>query len=210
MTSPAKPWTEKDEERRTKILAMAKAHGVSQKDLAEAAGVNEVKLHRWTRGAAHLEDAQLAKMAALVQAAPARVDPVLAAEGDEIAAGARPAQAGTGEGARPAVPEGVKRALDVLDSLAGPEPATDEDGLRAMARRHTNAAFGTFVRLMVGAKSDTVKLRAAEMVMERGYGRPLQAVIDVTPKPPAEDRDLIAVFQKINGEEAAADEVVGD
>jgi transcriptional regulator with XRE-family HTH domain len=204
MPTLAKPWTQQDEERRQKILAMAAARGVSQKELAQAAGVNAVKLHRWTKGAAHLTDAQIAKIVALLQSMPTRVDPALAQPpppGSEASPRATTsshesahAPAGTG-----AVPDGVKRALEVLDSLAGPVPVDDEDALRTMARRHTQAALGTFVRLMVGAKSDAVKMRAAEVIVERAWGKALQALVDMTPKPPAEDRELIALFKKIAG-----------
>jgi transposase-like protein len=197
MPTVAKPWTQQDEERRQKILAMASARGVSQKELAQAAGVNAVKLHRWTKGAAHLTDAQIAKMVAVLQSAPARVDPNLGPRpGSDLDAGAPAAS-----GHPAAVPEGVRRALEVLDSLAGPMPEDDEDALRTVARRHTQAALGTFVRLMVGAKSDAVKMRAAEVLLERGWGKALQALLDMTPKPPAEDRELIDLFKKIAGED---------
>jgi hypothetical protein len=81
----------------------------------------------------------------------------------------------------------------------------DEESLRALARRHAPAAMGTFVRLMVGAKSDSVKAHSAAMILERAFGRPVQAVIDLTPKPPAVDHELMEVFRKIGGEDSSAE-----
>jgi hypothetical protein len=209
MPVTAQPWTDVDEQLRHKILGAAQARGVTHRELAEAAGVNEVKLHRWSKKAAHLTDQQIAKMAELLKAAPTRVDATLAQEANAAQVGAfRPApggaaQAGSippGPSAPGPVPEGVRRALEVLENLAGPMPTADEQSLQALARRHGQAAIGTFVRLMVGAKSDSVKAHSAAMILERGFGRPVHAVIDLTPQPPAGDHELMAVFRKINGE----------
>lgn len=65
---------------------------------------------------------------------------------------------------------GVARALEALERLAGQERASDVD-LRALARSQTAAALGTLVRLMLASKSDTVKQRAAEILIERGWGK---------------------------------------
>lgn len=54
--------------------------------------------------------------------------------------------------------------------MAGQERASDVD-LRALARSQTAAALGTLVRLMISSKSDTVKNRAAEVLIERGWGK---------------------------------------
>jgi len=203
-----KQWTDQDEDRRKKILSTAQTRGVTHRELAEAAGVNEVKLHRWSKREAHLTDQQLAKMAELLKAAPTRVDPALAQEATAAQVGtfqpvpAGAVQAGSippGPASPGAVPEGVRRALEVLEHLAGPMPVADEQSLQALARQHAQAAIGTFVRLMVGAKSDSVKAHSAAMILERAFGRPVQAVIDLTPKPPAEDHELMAVFRKIGG-----------
>ena len=201
MPATPQPWTPVDEQLRQKILGTAQARGVSQRELAQAAGVNEVKLHRWTKKEAHLTERQLSKMAELIKAAPTRVDPALAQEAHAAQEGALP----PGPATAVAVPEGVRRALDVLENLAGPTPAADEPSLRALARSHASAAIGTFVRLMVGAKSDSVKLHSAALLLERGFGRPLQAVVDLTPNPPAQDHDLLAIFQKIAGKEKATE-----
>jgi hypothetical protein len=43
------------------------------------------------------------------------------------------------------------------------------------ARRHTQPALATLVKLMKSARSESVKLGAAEAILSRGWGRPIQA-----------------------------------
>jgi hypothetical protein len=43
------------------------------------------------------------------------------------------------------------------------------------ARKHTLDAIRVLSELMRGAKSDSVKLNAAEAILSRGWGRPIQA-----------------------------------
>jgi hypothetical protein len=43
------------------------------------------------------------------------------------------------------------------------------------ARKHTLEAIHTLVELMCGATSESVRLNAAEAVLSRGWGRPVQA-----------------------------------
>jgi hypothetical protein len=38
--------------------------------------------------------------------------------------------------------------------------------------------------------------------MDRLVGRPVQRVVDLTPKPPAEDRELFAIFEKVNPQQS--------
>lgn len=44
------------------------------------------------------------------------------------------------------------------------------------ARRHTPEALKTLVKLMRTAESETVRLNAAEAILSRGWGRPVQAL----------------------------------
>jgi hypothetical protein len=44
------------------------------------------------------------------------------------------------------------------------------------ARLYTQEALQTLLGLMRSAKSETVKLNAAEMILSRGWGKPIQAV----------------------------------
>jgi hypothetical protein len=43
------------------------------------------------------------------------------------------------------------------------------------ARKHTSDAIGILSNLMRGAKSESVRLNAAEAILSRGWGRPVQA-----------------------------------
>lgn len=48
--------------------------------------------------------------------------------------------------------------------------------LTAEARRHTIEAVRTLLRLMRNAKSESVRLGAAEAILSRGWGKPIQAL----------------------------------
>jgi hypothetical protein len=43
------------------------------------------------------------------------------------------------------------------------------------ARKHTLEAIRVLAELMTGARSESVKLNAAEAILSRGWGRPVQA-----------------------------------
>ena len=75
--------------------------------------------------------------------------------------------------------------------MAGQERASDVD-LRALARSQTAAALGTLVRLMIGSKSDTVKQRAAEVLIERGWGKAPKPLEAKPRRENVEDRELLA------------------
>jgi hypothetical protein len=44
------------------------------------------------------------------------------------------------------------------------------------ARKHTPEAIGVLSSLMRGAKSESVRLNAAEAILSRGWSRPVQAL----------------------------------
>jgi hypothetical protein len=48
--------------------------------------------------------------------------------------------------------------------------------VRALAREHTAEALNTIVEIMRSARSDSVKLAAAEAILDRGWGRPAQEI----------------------------------
>src|SRR5262245_32565178 len=48
--------------------------------------------------------------------------------------------------------------------------------VRALARDHTAEALHTIVEIMRSARSDSVRLAAAEAILDRGWGRPAQAI----------------------------------
>lgn len=54
-------------------------------------------------------------------------------------------------------------------------PRIPESLVRA-ARQYTRQALSVLLRLMRSAKSESVKLRAAEIVLDRGWGKSIQAV----------------------------------
>lgn len=48
--------------------------------------------------------------------------------------------------------------------------------IQALARTYTTEAFGTLVGLMRNSEDDNVKLKAAEAVLERAWGKPVQPI----------------------------------
>lgn len=182
------PWPQELCERRDRILALAEARGLRHKQLAAAAGLSgnagQVRFHRWTKGEADFDDAQWEAMERVVSGSGGGlgIDDGERSEDDKDAPGA------------------IREGLVELDELAGAvltddELAGEKDELRALCRRHTRAAVGSLVRLMVSAKSEQVRARAAEALLERGFGKAIQQVVDMTPKAPAESEELIELFE---------------
>ena len=54
-------------------------------------------------------------------------------------------------------------------------PKTDSP-LRVLARAHTQEALDTLVSLMRSAEAEAVRERAAEALLDRGWGKPQQSV----------------------------------
>lgn len=109
---------------------------------------------------------------------------------------------------------GGKRALDaaaearvvgVLDGRpsqrAPPEssqqPAADAAGLRDAARALTGEALEVLAGLMRDSKSDTVRQRAAEVIIERAHGRTAKGETEAPRQAPATDRDLLAALERV-------------
>src|SRR5262245_66466553 len=60
-------------------------------------------------------------------------------------------------------------------SSSGPRDAAPLE-VRGLAREHTAEALHTIVEIMRYARSDAVRLAAAEAILDRGWGRPAQAI----------------------------------
>jgi len=172
MPTPRQPWTAEDEATRDRILRAARERSATQIDLARAAGIGDaagqVRMHRWSRGAAHLTAEQLAAIDAYLSGLPV---------GGLVLGG--------------------ESELAELADFAGPPDLADDEELRVLARSHRRAAVGAIARLMVGARSENVRLRAAEVLLERSDGRPLARVVDETPRPPVVDTELIAILERM-------------
>jgi hypothetical protein len=48
--------------------------------------------------------------------------------------------------------------------------------LRAEARRHTGPALQTVLKLMRSGRSEAVRLGAAQTILDRGWGKPIQSL----------------------------------
>jgi hypothetical protein len=53
--------------------------------------------------------------------------------------------------------------------------ATDE--LRSLAREHTPDALATLASIMKASESDAARVSAANSLLDRGYGKPAQALV---------------------------------
>lgn len=54
--------------------------------------------------------------------------------------------------------------------------------LAELARAHTDTAIQTIVDLMISGESEAVRLGAANALLDRGYGRPMQATVELDPE----------------------------
>ena len=182
MALPAKPFTQADALRRDKILLAADARGITRKRLAEAAGLRggagEAMVSRWSKGKAHIAPERLDLMEAFLEA------------------GAESGGAGA-----PDAPELVERTIGELRALAGEAADPDErDELRTLAKRHRRTAIGGVLRIALTGKSEGVRLRAWEVLLERSDGKAVQEIRDSTPKAPAEADELVAaVLRAVEG-----------
>jgi hypothetical protein len=59
------------------------------------------------------------------------------------------------------------------------------------------------VRLACTARSEGVRRAAAADLLDRVCGKAVQRVHDVTPKPPAENHELLVVLRQLAGETTA-------
>ena len=162
--------------RRDAILDAAYSHGIRQKELAAAIGMSAGKLCRWGKGAAKVSEAEMTAMEACI-------------------AGQDNANPHAPHVRAPPSADEVDSALVALDRLAG--APCEEDELRALAKRHRRAAVGSLLRLMTSAKSENVRLRATEVLLERIDGKAVQQIVDLTPHPPATDEELLTVLDKL-------------
>jgi hypothetical protein len=172
-------WSPEDVARRNRILAAAHARGVTHRTLARAAKINETRMHRWC----NCEGFPLP-------------DECVEAMERALATADAAGESETAEGAIGAAELGA--AIAELDRLAGDPADPEKDELRELVRRHRRAAVGSLLRLMVGAKSENVRLRATELLLERIDGKAVQQILDLTPKPPATDEELIGILERIN------------
>ncbi|TAJ89722.1 hypothetical protein [Reyranella sp.] len=56
-----------------------------------------------------------------------------------------------------------------------PNKATAQ--LKALAQKHTSEALKTLASIMKGGDSDSARVAAAKELLDRGYGKPAQAIV---------------------------------
>ncbi len=62
----------------------------------------------------------------------------------------------------------------------------------SLAREHTEAAIKTLVNLMLTAEENAVKKAAADSLLDRGWGKPAQAIHEMA------DKDAKQIFGWLN------------
>lgn len=193
MPAKSRPMSSSETARRGRILAEADARGVSHKALGEAAGyvggAGQTRIHRWARGSGRLPAQALDSMERFLSG--------------RNPGGAAKASAASGKGGPVATEhtaETVRGILEDLAALSGPMPEDDAPGVKdlrsKLARTLAPAAVGLLAKMMAGARSESVRLRCAEILLEYGYGKPVQAWRDDTPRPPTTDEDLLSAIQR--------------
>jgi hypothetical protein len=181
---PKQPWTKAEKARRDKILKAAEVRGILHKQLAAAAGLSgnsgQIKFHRWTKGEANLTEEQ---WLALERASSGVGLPVEDKSSDATAAQLTEVE--------------LAAALGELEHVAGRAPEDEKEPFRFLVQKHTSAIVGQALRLMVGAKSESVRARMVEFLKETAWGKAVQAYVDQTPKPPAEDSEFLESLSRL-------------
>lgn len=180
MPAIAKPWTLEEIAERDALRDLRLQVGALVKDCVVFAGLEDnaagrQHVHDFFKGKRHMSPEQMSAMR------------------DGLEKFQRPLSGAVDESDTASAPETV----EALAAMAG-EPHPDEkDELRGLARNLRKAAVGSLVRLMTSARSETVRLRATEALLERSDGRAIQQVVDLTPKPPAESHELLSILEKL-------------
>ncbi|MET3839708.1 hypothetical protein [Bradyrhizobium sp. OAE829] len=90
--------------------------------------------------------------------------------------------------------------------------ATDRASLKFLAQKHVSVAIAGLVRIMRTSNSDSLRVSAINMLLDRGYGRPPQsldvAVWDAPSLPEIRDdmslKELQAAYKELRNMPAAA------
>jgi transcriptional regulator with XRE-family HTH domain len=198
---PPRPWLAEDEERKNRILAAARARGMTQTELAAVAGLGsanagKLRVSAWKHGRTHLTEEQLAAMESALERQPAAVAATGSAEAD-AALGA---------------PGDVRGGIRELEKLVGRVPKGEKDALRWLAGRLRRAALGTLAQAMVSARSWAVRVQAGQAILAYSDGKPTQREVPDDREPPAQDNLLLQKLERLMAglPAAAGAEVAGE
>jgi len=184
MAREVRQQTQEEAEERDRIVALAQAKGVTARELARFAGLTgnagDQRISRWRRGNAVLPPEMTAAML----------------DGLESVSDVRPAD-GSDSPDEEITAEALQQRADELRTLAGTTDADEREQLRALSRQHRPEAVGSIVRLMLSARSESVRLKASEIILDRADGRPIQQVLDLTEKAPVEDAELLDMLMRL-------------
>ncbi len=184
------------------------SNGMTQAQLAEALGESKVRVCRYLAGKGALTDLskyeQIEKLtggavtaAQLAAEAPPTRRRRPRGAGSPAPAGKRPAAPET-NASPPPPPPPAQPAVPVPE--APPPRLIEEDPnlvLHNAARRYSGVLLGQLLKLAATARSESCRLRALTESLDRLIGRPVQRVVDLTPKPPVQDQELFAIFEKL-------------
>jgi hypothetical protein len=85
------------------------------------------------------------------------------------------------------------------------ESASDHVSLSSRAQKHVSVAIAGLVKIMRTCQSDSLRVSAINMLLDRGYGKPPQsldvAIWDAVPLPQMREdmtlEEMIAVYQEL-------------
>ena len=189
------PWTAEDGAERDAIMARAKAGGITQREIAIASGMPAVagqsRISRWVRGEAHLTLEQLERIRQHLDAHAKIPLPLGQRAAPGVDAGdSEPAA--DGDDAR-----AMRTALRELAKYAATKNKAEKDELRARLAPHRQAVVGALMRLVVGAKSESVRLRAIEDFLSYSDGKPIQRIMEMGEDKPANEHEVLEKLRRI-------------
>jgi hypothetical protein len=172
------------------------ATGRKQVEVAESIGVGKTPFHRLLFGRGTLDGSKLEMLERLTAIPGLAVR--LAQEGPRAGkAGLRKASAKVVRLA-PAGPPVADEAPPTMPEAF--DPALP--GKLAVVAGQPDAAplFQAMLKLAFTARSEGVRRAAADSLLDRLCGKAVQKVLDLTPKPPAENAELLLVLHQLAGE----------
>ncbi len=182
------------------------ANGRKQVELCEATGEPKDRVCRFLKGTAGLSGpGAYAALERLTQISGLAVR--LAAEAPRRRTPGPPRkQAKTKPTEKPAVvvneaPD-AEVALEVAEGQQLFDPGLPARLAEAVGRPEAAALFGAMLRLAFTARSEGVRRAAASDLLDRLCGKAVQRVLDTTPRPPAENAELLLVLQQLAGDDA--------
>jgi hypothetical protein len=165
---------------RVELRNWLETHGVRQVDLAERLAVSKVRVHRLLAGIGGLPRDRLEAL---------QRETGIRGLADRLEAESPRAKRGAGVGPVPSAPPAP---------LPSAEPAEFDPAVIAQAMGEPGAApiLAILVKLAATDRSGSVRRAAADSLLDRWCGKAIAKTLDVTPRPPVVDEELLAKLEQ--------------